>query len=182
MTQPSQDDSTLAERVGLILRSHRRAQNKTLAEAAKAAMVSTSYLSAVETGRNLPSLQVLGRLTESLGTSIQSVLEGEGRPLVDSDSTPTEPGVVRSTNQMFHLSTAVARYEPGFSGEAPLDLDAKDVFLFVKEGEIDLEVDGETYSLGPCDAADLAQPGNVRIGTSDGAVVVWSTSPRHLHD
>jgi len=53
--------------VGEVLRTERRTQDRTLADVAREAGVSTQYLSEVERGRKEPSSEVLGAVTGALG-------------------------------------------------------------------------------------------------------------------
>ena len=55
------------EAVGQELREERRAQDRTLADVAGRAGVSTQYLSEVERGRKEPSSEVLGAVAGALG-------------------------------------------------------------------------------------------------------------------
>lgn len=55
------------EAVGEALRDERSAQERTLADVATAAGVSTQYLSEIERGRKEPSSEVLGAVAGALG-------------------------------------------------------------------------------------------------------------------
>lgn len=55
------------EVVGRELRSERRRQERTLAEVAERAGVSTQYLSEIERGRKEPSSEILGAVSGALG-------------------------------------------------------------------------------------------------------------------
>jgi transcriptional regulator with XRE-family HTH domain len=62
--------------VGGVLREWRTAQGLRLADVAAAAGVSTQYLSEVERGRKEPSSEVLGAVTEALGSSLTALALG----------------------------------------------------------------------------------------------------------
>ena len=77
--------------LGARLRSFRHELGVTMADAAHSAGISYSYLSDVERGRQLPSLEVLDVIATVLDTSVLSLLEGpypwDGR----ADPTPATP-------------------------------------------------------------------------------------------
>jgi len=58
------------EAVGEVLRGERRSQDRTLADVAGHAGVSTQYLSEVERGRKEPSSEVLGAVAGALGLGL----------------------------------------------------------------------------------------------------------------
>jgi transcriptional regulator with XRE-family HTH domain len=62
--------------VGHVLREWRTEQGLRLADVAAAAGVSTQYLSEVERGRKEPSSEVLGAVTEALGSSLTELALG----------------------------------------------------------------------------------------------------------
>lgn len=70
----------------------------TLAQASGAAGLSLSYLSDVERGRRLPSLEALDRLCAALGTLVVHALAGVfpfGSTVVPEDPGPPRDGRVR---------------------------------------------------------------------------------------
>ena len=62
--------------VGRVLRSWRTEQGLRLADVAERAGVSTQYLSEVERGRKEASSEVLGAVTEALGSSLSQLALG----------------------------------------------------------------------------------------------------------
>lgn len=68
--------------VGDVLRRHRLAQGRTLADVARAARVSLPYLSEVERGRKEASSEVLAAVCEALRVELGDVLAEVGRGLV----------------------------------------------------------------------------------------------------
>lgn len=77
------------------MRERRLAGNLTLAQLAKRAGVSTSYVSQVERGIANPTLSSLKTLTEALGTTVGSLLEGD-RPDGDHPAGEDEVAVLRA--------------------------------------------------------------------------------------
>jgi transcriptional regulator with XRE-family HTH domain len=86
--------------VGAVLRRHRLAQRRTLAEVARAASVSVPYLSEVERGRKEPSSEVLAAVCGALRIELSDLLgevrrdlAGEPAPLLRLDiSRSRRPG------------------------------------------------------------------------------------------
>jgi transcriptional regulator with XRE-family HTH domain len=68
--------------VGDVLRRHRLAQGRTLADVARAARVSMPYLSEVERGRKEASSEVLAAVCDALRVELGDVLAEVGRGLV----------------------------------------------------------------------------------------------------
>ena len=69
--------------LGAYLRSERRRQERTLAEVARVAGVSTQYLSEIERGRKEPSSEILAAVGEALGLSLLDLVGGVGSTLAD---------------------------------------------------------------------------------------------------
>ena len=67
--------------VGEVLRRHRQAQRRTLAEVAREACVSVQYLSEVERGRKEPSSEILAAVCDSLGIELADLLAEVGHDL-----------------------------------------------------------------------------------------------------
>ena len=166
---------TLAARVGARLRKRRTDSGRTLAEVARAAEVSVSYLSAVEKGGNVPSLPVLARITHALGVPIADVLRGEDemrlrRSRLDEAARGTE--VVSHPDLQLRVAFAVT--EAGEAGDCPLALEQADVFVYVRSGCLDVAVDGESWQLRSGDALDAAAPAVVTWRAVERSVSVWA--------
>ena len=67
--------------VGEVLRRHRQAQRRTLAEVARDACVSVQYLSEVERGRKEPSSEILAAVCDSLRVDLADLLAEVGHDL-----------------------------------------------------------------------------------------------------
>jgi transcriptional regulator with XRE-family HTH domain len=74
--------------VGDVLRRHRQEQGRTLADVARAAMVSMPYLSEVERGRKEASSEVLAAVCEALRIALSDLLAEVWRDLA------AEPGLM----------------------------------------------------------------------------------------
>jgi len=79
--RPEQPEPLWREAVGHELRAERRHQERTLADVAERAGVSTQYLSEVERGRKEPSSEVLGAVAGALGLRLVDLTEGVSRSL-----------------------------------------------------------------------------------------------------
>jgi transcriptional regulator with XRE-family HTH domain len=178
MSTANMTDDSLAVRIGERLRALRKQRQVTLAGLAQQAGISTSYLSAVEKGVNLPSLQVLASLTEALGVSIPSVVANEGSPHVRVSQVPAEPGIEKVSHPLLQLENAVIRAAPNTSGDSPLELAGHDLFVYVIEGALRLRIDGVSYEIGGGDAVDVAAPREMNWFSAAASISVWSSCPR----
>lgn len=173
----------LAVRLGGRLRERRRALGRTLADVAREADVSTSYLSAVEHGANMPSLPVLARLVHALRLTLHELLKDEDRMRVRAGELPDEPGAHQLDHPQLRLCVTSLVSRPGDSGPAPVPIAHATVFVFVERGALLVEVDGSPYPLGQGDALDAVDVGDIRwesLGEVP-AVSVWGASrPRSL--
>jgi mannose-6-phosphate isomerase-like protein (cupin superfamily) len=171
-------DSTdeLGALLGARLRERRRELGRTLAEVAAAADVSTGYLSTIENATSVPSLPVLARLAHALELPLAEILR-------TSASTRLARGRITSTLGNASLAAEGSRMQivrsaakPGTSGPSPVALGESDVFLFVLDGRLEVEVDGQTFDVGPGDAlhCDLPRELRWRVLGEERAVGVWT--------
>jgi transcriptional regulator with XRE-family HTH domain len=166
---------TLAASVGARLRKRRTDTGRTLAEVARAADVSVSYLSAVEHGASVPSLPVLARVTHALGVGIAEVLRGEDemrlrRSRLDAGAPGTE--VVSHPDLQIDVAFLVA--EDGQEGACPVGLPDGDVFVYLRSGRMEVSVDGESWELRTGDALDAAAPDAVTWRALEPSASVWA--------
>jgi transcriptional regulator with XRE-family HTH domain len=178
MSTANLTDDSLSVRIGERLRALRKERQMTLAVLAQEAGISTSYLSAVEKGVNLPSLQVLASLTEALGVSIPSVLADEGSPHVHVSRIPAEPGIEKVSHPLLQLENTVIKAAPNDSGDSPLALAGRDLFVYVIEGALQLCIDEVNYEIGAGDAIDVAAPREVTWYSAPASISIWSSCPR----
>ena len=76
------------EAVGQELREERSRQERTLADVAREAGVSTQYLSEVERGRKEPSSEILGAVAGALGLRLVDLTSRVSRTLVSRPQGP----------------------------------------------------------------------------------------------
>jgi transcriptional regulator with XRE-family HTH domain len=174
---PPADD--LARRLGARVRERRLAQGRTLADVAKEAGVSVSYLSAIELGTNVPSLPILARLVHALRLTLHELLKGEQRLHVRDGAVDLDhAGRHELHHPAMRLRVASVVGDPGQSGDAPLPLGNAAVFVFVERGALLVEVDGTPYALGQGDALDAVDVTDMRWQTLGElpAVSIWGAS------
>lgn len=172
------DEKSLAVRVGGRLRQLRQNRGLTLAALSRACGVSVSYLSAVEKGINHPSLRTLAAVTEALGVSIPAVLTHEGQETIHRSLVPeAAPGTAEISHPLLSLRGRIVSALPDDHGACPVDLDDRNLFLYVVEGTIAVLVDGEEYTLGTGDALDATEPVEVSWRSLVASKVTWVSCP-----
>jgi transcriptional regulator with XRE-family HTH domain len=168
----------LAVRLGGRLRTRRQALGRTLADVAREAELSTSYLSAVEKGASMPSLPVLARLVHALRLTLHELLQDEDRMRVRTGELTEQAGVSELGHDDLRLRVASLVAAPGDSGPAPVPVAGATVFVFVERGALLVEVDGTPHALGQGDALDAVDVHDIRwesLGELP-AVSVWGAS------
>ncbi|GAA2453772.1 XRE family transcriptional regulator [Actinomadura vinacea] len=169
----------------------------TLQRLAEAADVSVSMLSSVERGRKAPTIVVLARIADGLGTSLADLVSRPDdervivRRAADQD-TVEEPGgwrrtvltpVVPGVNFEWVRSTL----PPGCdAGEYPAYAPGSHEFIAVESGTLRLTVGDRTVDLGPGDsvyfAAHLphayANPGDEPCAYHVAALIMRPRTPR----
>jgi len=168
----------LAQRLGERLRERRLALGRTLADVAGEADLSTSYLSAIEHGANMPSLPVLARLVHALRLTLHDLLKGEDKMHVTAGELVEGHGVLDVHHPELRLRVASLVSEPGEHGPAPVPVPGATVFVFVERGALLVEVDGSPYALGQGDALDAVAVGDIRWESLGelAAISLWGAS------
>ena len=149
--------------VGDRLRAIRQLRRKTLREVAERAGLSESFLSQVERGRTNVSISSLQRIAAALGIEVSDVFARDGagtrrvvhrseRELVTFGSKARKALL---TPKPFHsVEVVAAEFEPGgTTGEEPYAHGDSEEVFFVVSGTVELDLDGESYELGPGDRA-----------------------------
>jgi transcriptional regulator with XRE-family HTH domain len=175
------DDRSLAARIGARLRNQRRNTGMTLAKLAEHSGVSVSYLSAVEKGVNLPSLQTLARIAEALGVTIPAVLAEEGQTHVQRGRVPASgESPVDAAHPLLQLRVTILHANPGEQGAAPLPTDDRDLFVYVRDGRLTVTLPTGDYTLHSGDALDAKNPGPVAWTSEARTVAVFTTCPTRV--
>lgn len=175
---PHDDPAGLGSRLGGRLRERRRELGRKLADVARAADVSTGYLSAIENGGSVPSLPVLARLSHALELSLAEMLRTSATERLSRGRLSTGLGTRRlaAAGSRMQIVRSVGR--PGDAGASPVELGGTDVFVFLHTGELEVEVDGGTFELRPGDSlhCDLPQDVRWRVLGQERAVSVWTAA------
>lgn len=178
-------------RIGLKIRHTRRLRGLTLKEVADAAECSESLLSKIENGRANPSLKMLQRLVAALGLTIGQlfaqeedldnvVMRAATRITFDTDQngsgTRIEPLAPHSGGHL--LECHLHHIEAGGGSGGELQHEGEE-FGYVLEGEIELTIDGRSYSVAAGDAFCFRseRPHSWRCKGPNGARVLWVNTP-----
>lgn len=170
----------LATRVGRRLRRRRTALGLTLGEAARLADISVSHLSAIEIGRKVPSLPILAKVVAMLDLSLYDVLRDVARPTLRTgrlDTTTAGAAMISHEELVLRVATVVA--SPGDRGDAPVPVAGCEVFVYLRQGELQVSVDSATFDLGPGDTLDTDPAGTMgyRARGRRRSVSIWASAP-----
>ncbi|WP_244930889.1 helix-turn-helix transcriptional regulator [Nocardioides sp. W7] len=178
MARRTQDPTSLVTTMGARLRERRLELGLTLSEAARRAEVSTSYLSAVESGSSAASLPVLSRIAHALELTIGEFLAAETTSTVERGRLETGRGTALVSSSALQMQVAFQTSDPGESGDCPLEIAQSSVVAFVLSGKVDVVVDGEAWHLGEGDSLHAQEPESLQWATTGGsATLVWAAAP-----
>lgn len=164
--------------MGTRLKERRVDLGLTLSEAARRAGVSTSYLSAVESGASTASLPVLSRVAHALDVTIGELLAAETASTVQRSHLDASPGITSASSHALRLRVAFHSAEVGETGACPLDVSQNSVVAYVHSGRLDVTVDGELWHLDQGDSLHAQSPAEVTWATPVSATtVVWAAAP-----
>ena len=174
----SNDGAGLGTRLGGRMRERRQELGRRLVDVAAAAGVSTGYLSAIEKGSSVPSLPVLARLAHALELSVSEILRTSATERLARGRLSDALGVRRLAAPGSRVEIVRSGGEPGREGRAPVRLGGTDVFVFLHRGALEIEVDGEAFTLGAGDALHCDLPAAIRwrVVGEDRAVAIWSAA------
>lgn len=166
-----------AEDIGTRLREARLRQGMSLRSVAQSLGVSASLISQVETGKTQPSVSTLYALVSHLGISIDELLGVVPTPVDVPEPAAPQASLTISTiqhasdNAVLEMENGVkwerlamgdsgpadallVTYEPGASSsiEGKLMRHAGVEYAYLIEGELTLQLDFDTYVLGPGDS------------------------------
>ncbi|NUT57563.1 MAG: helix-turn-helix domain-containing protein [Agromyces sp.] len=158
-----------AEDIGERLRDARLRQGLSLRGLAKALGVSPSLISQVETGKTQPSVSTLYAIVSQLGVSLDELL-GVGPVARRDDAAKPSPVQRGDDNPVLEMENGVrwerlavgdgsndallVTYDPGGSSsvEGRLMRHAGVEYAYILEGELTLQLDFDTFVLGPGDS------------------------------
>ncbi|WP_302896876.1 cupin domain-containing protein [Mesorhizobium sp. LMG 17147] len=190
----SETDATVnAARLGTRLRLARQTRGMTLKTLAAAANCSESLLSKIENGKASPSLPMLHRLVEVLGTNIGWMFEqvddneaivfrAGARPLIALDTLRRGEGIslerIIPYSPGHLLQCNIHHIEAEGSSEGPIQHSGEEVG-YVLAGRIELIVDGKSHALATGDAFVFRSelPHHYRNIGEDRASIFWVNTP-----
>lgn len=191
--EPREHDAEQGEQdqpVGPRLRALRQARRRTLRAVADDAGISEGYLSQVERGLANPSIATLRQIASALGLKMADLFADDytsGRPRVlrAAEAPRLTFGVLGrkfrlTPGPQHHLEVFLGEFEPGGStGDRGYTHGDSEEFLYVQEGEVELDLDGDHFTLSAGDSIRYATtvPHHMRETGGDGARVLWVISP-----
>jgi transcriptional regulator with XRE-family HTH domain len=191
LSATSESVSTLAPEpgVGTRLRTLRKARRLTLRELADRARLSESFLSQLERGHTGATVQSLQRISRALNVDVSDLFTPDH---------PASPRVMRRdarqpvawgklgrkallTPKPFeYLEVVAAEFEPGGStGDQPYTHGDSEELLLVIDGSIEVELDGELFTLSSGDSVHYRSSTAHRVSnpSSRPAEVLYVISP-----
>lgn len=196
------------ESVGSRLRDARTQRGLSLRSVAQSVGVSASLISQVETGKTQPSVSTLFALATHLGVSLDELLgiapTSSAPGQMFGHTGPELPAVQRATdNPVIEMENGVrwerlaagsygpadallVTYEPGASSsvEGKLMRHAGFEYAYLLDGELTVQLDFETYLLGPGDSLqfDSIRPHMFTNRSDRPAKGVWFVVGRRAHN
>jgi transcriptional regulator with XRE-family HTH domain len=176
--QPQDDAAGPGTTLGARLKERRQELGRRLVDVAEAAGVSSGYLSSIEKGAAVPSLPVLARLAHALELSLAEVLRTSATERLARGRLSDALGRKRLAADGSRMQIVRTGGRPGDEGRAPFRLGRTDVFVFMYQGALEVDVDGTTFALGPGDAlhCDLPQAMRWRVVGEERAVSIWTAA------
>jgi transcriptional regulator with XRE-family HTH domain len=175
--EPTTGES-LGARVGTRIRQRRLELDRTLAEVAARADLSVGYLSSIEKGGKVPSLPVLARLAHALEMSLAEILRTSASSRLSRGSLTSRLGQERLNAEGSQLRIVRLSGKPGSRGKAPLAFGRGDVFVYVHQGEFEIDVDGSVFEVAAGDALHGDRPRSMtwRVTGDQTATSVWAAA------
>lgn len=184
-TRKTAEDGSLGRR----LRELRRRANITLRQVAEVADVSESFVSQVERGVAHPSMASLTRIAGAIGVNVGSLFvgndnptrvirAGQGRRLVHTEGTHEELMLTPPTAKTLQVIHAAIGPGEG-SGDEPYTHAADEECVIVLDGELEVWVDGDEYTLGAGDSLmlDPKLPHRYQNVGQSPVTSIWVMSP-----
>lgn len=153
-------DSVVEETLGKKIRKRRRAIDMTLQQVADRVGLSIGFLSQIERGASTPSLASLCNIAEVLGTSVDAFVKAPRQTGTVSRQGKREAfslGDTRRTYEFLGAAIADAKLHPTLVRRPPghvsemMHNEGED-FVYVLEGSMLLEVNGESHILNKGDS------------------------------
>jgi transcriptional regulator with XRE-family HTH domain len=176
-TQPADESVELGNLLGRRLRDRRRELGRTLADLGSVAGISVGHASSIEKGTSLPSLPVLARIAHALELTLAEVLRASASPRIAEGRIDAPPASARLSPDGSRIQIVRDRLRGESAGSPPFPLAGDDVFVFVHEGAVAIEVSAEQHELLSGDSIHCRSPRTLGWNTasSTGATVIWVT-------
>ena len=188
--------------IGTELRALRKAKGATLRALAKACGRSPGYLSQIETGSVVPSLDTVSRIAAALDVELSwffpneaGLNERERGVVVRKDSRrrlsriyaldTTALGYqdfLLSADLDLNICSGLSRYEVGGRSREDTTPDQGHMCGYVLKGRVRLIIEDEVFILNAEDSFsfDLARPHNVENDHHDVSEIIWTITPLRL--
>jgi transcriptional regulator with XRE-family HTH domain len=176
--------SELGER----LRRLRFARNLTLKEVEAKAGVSATHLSEIERGKTSPTVGALVRIARALGEEAAHLVDDDAPPRVSLVRRAERTAFVEGAATYHRLSRPLAVEDlslfeielPGGGGAGRVPPGAREAFVLVLRGSVELEAGAQRFVLMEGDACHFAlgDATELRAVGDGGARLLCATSPR----
>lgn len=176
-------------RLGARLRHARESSRLSLGEVAERSGVTKSFLSRVERDMTSPSIASLVGICDALGLSLAELFQAPQTTLVRRSDRPRVADLPKAADVVDtlltpaderHVTVLESAVSPGASGGDVLyTLPSECEVCFVLQGEIEVQVEDETFALQQGDALTFgaAVPHTWRATSADGARILWILAP-----
>lgn len=175
LISPDAGNLDLGNLLGRRLRERRRELGLTLADVAAAAGISVGHSSSIEKGTTLPSLHVLARFAHVLDLTLAEVLRASPSATIAHGRIEARLGTVRLVRAGSRIQVWHTWQPAGATDAFPFPVIGQDVFAFVDNGTVEIQVNGTRHELSGGDSIHCHAPRTVAwTATSKaGAGVVW---------
>ena len=177
--------------IGKKLKSSRLKRDKTIQELSEISLVSSNMISRIERGLTIPSVEILMKLADALGLSLNYFVEEaeKGSTVIFTPSGQGEPiFFFEDKHQIVSLTQGLR--DPGFSvfvdtlepccdsGEGGM-VHTGEEFAMVLEGSLDFLIEGEEIHLEKGDSIGFkaSMPHSWKNKTNQQAKILWIVSP-----
>ncbi|WP_332603737.1 helix-turn-helix domain-containing protein [Arthrobacter sp. S2(2024)] len=177
------------DQLGPNLRAIRRARSLTLREVAQRSRISEGWLSQIERGRSVPSIDILYRVASALDIAVHDLFQGPEQqqmaPLLEVDRPRIEWGEGGAYKTLITMrpdsaiDVFIGHFPPGAStGAAYTHGDSSEVLL-VMRGTVTTTVGGLTHVMHEGSSLEYrsSMPHFLTNKSTDNATVLWAVSP-----
>ena len=174
-------------RIGARLRHAREASRLSLSDVAARCGMTKGFISRIERDEASPSVSSLVALCDAVGLAMADLFAIPQTALVRHAARPSLDGLPKSAAVVDtlitpprerHVTVLESTVAPGASaGEQLYTLPSECEVCFVLEGDVDVDVDGERFRLGPGDALTFGAAVPHTWRTAAAARILWILAP-----